>query len=185
MKYRLLLLLLFLGLGAVAVGWVYESDFKPGEETAQLLFPDDIDYFLTNMHYRELNEDGLLAFEFTSPRLDHYPLDDVSRIKTPSMQITTDSDPWQVDARRGELRHQINLLNLRQQVVMLRSGENPMQVYTENINFEPERDLVYTDTDIVIVNREARIQAESAEFDLAAGVYRFKRARTVYRHADS
>ena len=185
MKSRLFLLMIFLGFGAVAIGWVYESSLRPTQEKTSLLFPDDIDYFLTNMRYRELNADGDLDFEFYTPRLEHYPLGDISSIEVPSMQIETDTGPWQVDAITGEFRHQQNLLHLRQQVVMLKQGNAPMQVYTESISFEPVRQLVLAHSEILMLNRQARIKAQSAEFDLAAKVYRFDQARTVYRNEDS
>ena len=185
MKSRLMLLILFLGCGAIAMGWVYESSLRPAQETRTLLFPDDIDYFVTNLHYRELNANGELDFAFRSPRLEHYPLDDISRMRVPSVQIADPASPWQVDAVRGEYRHQIGLLNLSEDVVMRKRGDDPIEVYTETINFEPERDLVHTDTDILLLSRRARIEAESAEFDLASKVYRFNQARSVYRHEDS
>ena len=185
MKSRLLLLVLFLGCAAVAFGWIYESSVKPEQETARLLFPDDIDYFLTNLHYRELNDDGRLDFEFRSPRLEHYPLGDVSKMQVPSMRIESPSGPWQADAVRGEYRHEIEMLNLSEDVVLVKRGDDPMQVYTESLNFEPELDRVHTDVDILLVSSQARIEAKSAEFDLAGRIYRFTQARSVYKHEDS
>jgi LPS export ABC transporter protein LptC len=184
MKSRLFLLIIFLGFGAVAIGWVYESNLRPTQEKTSLLFPDDIDYFLTNMRYRELNAAGELDFEFYTPRLEHYPLDDISNIELPSMQIVTDTGPWQVDAVTGEFRHQDNLLHLRQQVVMLKQGDAPMQVYTESISFAPDKQLVRADSEILMLNGQARIRAQSAEFDLAEKVYRFDQTLSVYRDED-
>ena len=184
MKSRLIFLIVFLGIGAVAVGWVYESRLRPVLEKTSLLIPDDIDYFLTNMQYRELDSDGEIAFQFQTPRLEHYPLDDVSNIERPSMRIFTETGSWQVDALNGEHRHQENLLRLRQQVVMLKQGDAPMQVYTESLSFEPDRELVRAESEIVMINSQGRIEAQRAEFDLAAKIYRFDRTRAVYRHAD-
>ena len=184
MKSRLLLLIVFLGIGAIAVGWVYESSLRPPPDKASLLIPDDIDYFLTNMRYRELDSDGQLAFQFHTPRLEHYPLDDVSSIERPSMRIFTETGSWQVDAQTGEHRHRENLLRLREQVVMRRQGDAPMQVFTDSISFEPDRELVRAESDIVMISPDARIEAQRAEFDLGAKIYRFDRTRAVYRRAD-
>lgn len=184
MKTRLLLLVIFLGIGAIAVGWVYESNLRQQPDKAGLLIPDDIDYFLTNMHYRELDADGRLAFQFHTPRLEHYPVDDVSRIELPSMRIYTATGSWQVDAISGEHRHRENLLRLRRQVVMRRQGDAPMQVFTDSISFEPERELVRAESEILMLDSQTRIEAQQAEFDLAARIYRFDRTRAVYRNAD-
>jgi LPS export ABC transporter protein LptC len=185
MKSRLLLLVIFFGFGAIAIGWVYESNLSPPQESTSLVFPNDIDSFLTNMRYRELNADGELEFEFYSPRMEHYPLGDISSIEVPSMQIATASGPWQVDAIFGEFLHQDNQLNLRQQVVMLKQGDAPMQVYTESISFEPDRELVRAESPILMLNRQARIQAQSAEFDFATEIYRFDQTRAVYHDKNS
>ena len=123
------------------------------------MFPDDIDYFLTNLHYRALRADGKLDFQFLSPRLEHFPRNDISRFEEPSMQIYNDIDPWQIDALTGEFRHGNNLLQLSHQVVMQKQGPSPMQVYTESISFEPDRDLVSTDSEILMVSPQTRIRA--------------------------
>jgi LPS export ABC transporter protein LptC len=106
-------------------------------------------------------------------------------MEVPSMQIATDSGPWQVDAIFGEFLHQENQLNLRQQVVMLKQGDAPMQVYTESISFEPDRELARAESPILMLGRQTRIQAQSAEFDFAAQIYRFDQTRSVYRDENS
>jgi lipopolysaccharide export system protein LptC len=185
MKSRMLIFMIILGFAAIAIGWVYESSLRPGEEKADMVIPDDIDYFLTDVHYRTLNKDGKLDFEFLTPRLEHYPHNDVSNIETPSMEIHRDLDPWQIDAINGEYRHADNLLQLTNQVVMLKKGRSPMQVYSESIRFEPDRDLVTSDSEILMVSPQARIRAQRAEFDLARKIYRFNKTRAVYQHEDS
>jgi lipopolysaccharide export system protein LptC len=189
MKSRLLILVIILGFAAIAIGWIYESSLRPGEKQSNLQFPDDIDYFFTDMHYRELNDDGVLDFEILTPRLEHYPHNDVSSLETPSIQIHDPSSPWKIDAMQGEFRHSNNLLQLNRQVVMHKEGPSPMEVYTESISFEPDRDLVSTDVEILIISPQARIRADRAEFDLARKIYRFDRTRSVYRqennHEDS
>jgi len=189
MKSRSFIFVIILGFAAIAIGWVYESSLRPGEKQASPQFPDDIDYFFTDMHYRSLNAEGELDFEFLTPRLEHYPHNNVSNFETPSMQIHDASSPWQIDSLTGEYRHGDNLLQLNRQVVMQKEGASPMQVYTESISFEPDRDLVSTDVEILMISPQARIHAHSAEFDLARKVYRFDRTRSIYRqdnnHEDS
>ncbi|MCP4768056.1 MAG: LPS export ABC transporter periplasmic protein LptC [Gammaproteobacteria bacterium] len=184
-KSRLLIFVIIFGIAAIAVGWVYESNLRPQEKEVQLVIPDDIDYFLTNMHYRALNEDGELDFHLYSPRLEHYPHNDVSEIEVPSMQVFRKSDPWQIDAITGEYLHRENLMRLRQEVVMQKQGAQPMRVYTDSIRFEPDRDLVTAESDILMISPQARIKAERAQFDLASKVYRFEKTRAVYHREDS
>jgi LPS export ABC transporter protein LptC len=185
MKSRFIIFVIIFGFGAIAVGWVYESRLRPVEEKADQVFPDEIDYFLTNLRYRALKANGKLDFQLTSPRLEHYPRNDTSSIEVPSMQIYNDIDPWHIDALTGEYQHGNNLLQLKQEVVMQKQGPSPIQVYTESISFEPDRELISTDSEILMVSPQARIHAERAEFDLARKIYRFRKTRAVYSHEDS
>lgn len=185
MKSRLLIFVTIFGLAAIAVGWVYESNLSPKRQQAQSLIPDDIDYFMTNMRYRALNREGELDFQLYSPRLEHYPHNDVSNIEAPSMQVYTQSDPWHIDSIIGEIDHGDETMRLRQDVVMQKAGARPMQIYTDNILFEPNRDLITAESDILMLNPRTRIEAEHAEFNLADKVYKFKKTRAVYHREDS
>jgi lipopolysaccharide export system protein LptC len=185
MKTRLWILVVILGIGAIAVGWIYESRLRAPVDRADLVIPENIDYFLTNLRYRSMTPEGKIDFEFDSRRLEHYPRTDVSNIEQPSLQIYRDRDQWQVDALNGEFQHQDNLFRLRQQVVMQKQGDNPMQMYTESIRFEPDHDLVSSEAKVLMQSKQARIEADRAEFDLAGKVYRFKKTSAVYYNGDS
>ena len=180
MKYRLSILIALLGISAVLFGWVYESKLRFQIGTRELVVPDNIDYFFANLDYRSIDDSGRLDYEFHSPRVEHYPRGDVSRIQTPSLQIYSEPDGWKVDALEGEFLHADNLLRLRRQVVMERGGADPLQVLTESIRFEPDRELISSEASVVIESRRGRIEAERASFDLAAGIYRFTNSRGVY-----
>lgn len=121
-----------------------------------------------------------MDYEFDSRRLEHYPGTDISQIEIPSLQIYRATDHWQVDALQGEIEHLDNRLRLRHQVVMQKAGANPVEMRTESIRFEPDQDLVSSETSVVIRTKQARIEAEQAIFDLAGKVYRLTKTRAVY-----
>lgn len=185
MKSRILIFTLVLGLGAVAVGWVYESRLRTRTEPAQLVIPDNIDYFLTNLDYRAMNTAGELDYRFSSRRLDHYQRDDISRLDLPSVSIYRGADLWRVDALDGEFEHRDNLLRLRRQVVMQKSGPDPIELLTESIRFEPDRNLVSSEASVLLRSGSAQIRAERAVFDLSGRVYRLTNARAIYANDDS
>ncbi len=184
MKSRIFVLVIMLGIVAVASGWIYESRLRPAVEKVELIIPDNIDYFLTNLRYRAMNVDGELDYEFQSRRLEHYPKTDISNIEVPSLQIYRSTDQWQLDAVNGEFLHQDNLLRLRQQVVIQKQGDHPLQMYTESIRFEPDHDLVSTESSVLMRSKQTQIEAERAVFDLARKIYRFSKARATYYLAD-
>ena len=185
MKLRLLALVIILGIGAIVAGWMYESRLRSQDAKADLVVPDNIDYFLTNLHYRAMNIDGALDYEFNSPRLEHFPGTDVSTVELPSVKIYRQADHWLVDALNGELLHQENLIRLRNQVVIQKQGENPFQMYTESIRFEPDRHLVTSEAKVLMRSNQAQIEAEQAIFDLAGKIYRFNQTHSVYYYGDS
>ena len=185
MKSRLFIFVVIFGFGAIAAGWVYERSLRVPEARVELAIPQDIDYFMTNMNYRALNANGTLDFQFFTPRLEHYPHNDTSSLERPNIRIETDTVPWLVDSRAGEYQHASNLLHLTHDVVMQRHGDEPIRIYSDSVHFEPDRELVTSDSEITMINPHTRLVADHAEFDLARQVYRFKRARTVYKHEDS
>ena len=185
MKSRALIFVLVLGIIAVAAGWIYESQLRSRIETVELIVPDNIDYFLTNLNYRAVNASGNLDYEFSSRRLEHYPRNDVSMIEIPALNIYRDSNHWRVNALQGELQHAGNLLWLREQVIMQKTGGDPFEILTESIRFEPGRDLVSSEKDVLMRSKQARIEAQAAVFDLAANVYTFTATRAVYYHGEN
>ncbi len=184
MKSRALIFIVLLGLAAVLIGWFYESRLRERIERAELVVPDDIDYFLTGLHLRAMNERGKLDYEFRSRRLEHRRLTDTSDIEQPALEIYRDGDRWQVDANRGEFRHRDNRLDLEQQVVMRRLGARPLRLESDSARFEPDLDRLSVVGSVVLVSDDAEIRADSAEFDLEAGVYRLDKTRAVYRDDD-
>ena len=185
MKSRLLIFVLVLGFIAIAAGWIYESQLSSRIKPAKLEIPDNIDYFLTNMNYRAIGASGQLDYEFSSPRLEHRPLNDVSLIEVPALNIYRESVHWRVNALMGELQHGPNLLWLRQQVVMQKIGETPFELQTESVRFDPENNLVSIDSSVLLKSPQTRTEADAAVFDLAGKIYRLTGPRTVYYHEDS
>lgn len=185
MKSRALIFVIVLGAVAIAAGWIYESRWRASIETTELVIPDNIDYFLTELNYRAVDASGQLDYEFSSRRLEHHPRDDVSRIEVPSLNIYRQSDNWKVKALKGELQHQDNRLWLREQVVMQKTGADSFELLTESIRFEPEQDLVSSDTAVTMRSKQATIEADTAVFDLAGKIYRLSNTRAVYFHDDS
>ncbi len=180
MKFRVLAFVVIFGIGAIAVGWVYESRLRPQPKQVELLVPDNIDYFLTQFTYRSMNSEGRLDFEFSSPRLEHHPRHDTSQIDIPSLQIFRDRDRWQIDSNNGEFQHRLNLLRLQNRVIMRRYGAESFALYTDSVSFEPDRDLVTVESPMLMQTVNGQIEADTASFDLADKVYRFSRARALY-----
>ena len=182
MKKRYYFLLGFLGLAAILAGWVYETRLRPAVDKADLVIPDNIDYFMTDLIYRSIKGNGSLDFEFHSPRLEHHPLTDISQIDTPSILIVRSSGDWQVDSRQGEFWHEENLLRLSDQVVMRRLGQSPMEIRGQSFVFEPDADRVTSEESVVLEDAQSEVHGEHAVFNLGQGNYTLRKARATYNN---
>lgn len=180
MKPRSLVIVLALGCIAIVVGWIYESRVREETVTETLEIPDNIDYFLTGLRFRSMNTEGRPDFEFTSRRLEHRRKTDVSHIEAPTVQVFRATANWQIDSRRAAYEHRDNLLRLEQDVVLQKGGIRPLRLTTERLVFEPDRDRISTDSNVVLLSGDSRIEAEGAVFDLEGEVYSLERARGVY-----
>ncbi len=171
-------------LGAIAVGWVYESSSKDKITRPELEIPTDIDFFLSQLNYRVFNKFGSLDYQLQSPYLEHFIKDDISRIEQPRIRIYLASGDWHVNASRGNIIHQQEWVELDKDVVMQKLGAESIQVQSDSIIYKPDQDLV-SSKDIVIINKgRAKITGDQAIFDLRNEVYSLRNTRAVYYHAD-
>ena len=180
MKARSLVIVLILGCVAIAVGWIYETRLREDRAAVPLEIPDNIDYYLTGLRYRSMDTNGRPDFEFTSRRLEHRRITDVSHIEAPSLRIFRSPADWRIDSQRAAFEHRNNLLHLEQDVVLQRDGARPLQLFAERLSFAPDEDRVSADRGIVMLDGTSRIEADSAVFDLAGEVFSLERARAVY-----
>ncbi|MDH5353649.1 MAG: LPS export ABC transporter periplasmic protein LptC [Gammaproteobacteria bacterium] len=110
MKISSIAIVLGAGLIAIAAGWVYQSQTTTSISKPELEIPVDIDYFLSRVKYRVMAKSGKLDYELSSPYLQHFKQQDISRLETPEIKVFRNQEPWQMLADRAELQHQENIL---------------------------------------------------------------------------
>ncbi len=171
-------------LGAIAVGWVYESRSKNNLARPELEIPTDIDFFLSQLNYRVFNSSGGLDYQLQSPYLEHFIKNDISRIEQPVIQVFREGGDWQVEALNGTIFHQQEWVQLDNNVVMEQMGAESIRVRSDSILFKPGQDLVSAKTTVIIESNGARITGDQAIFDLRNEVYSLNNTRAIYYHAD-
>ena len=171
-------------LGAIAVGWVYESRSKNNLVRPELEIPTDIDFFLSQFKYRVFSSSGDLDYQLQSPYLEHFIKNDISRIKQPMIQVYRDSGDWQVEAIQGAILHRQEWVQLDNNVVMEKLGPESIQIRSDSIIFKPDQDQISTKTIVVIESNGARITGDQAIFDLRNEVYSLNNTRAIYYHAN-
>jgi len=143
--------------------------------------PDNIDFYLADFDYRAIDAAGRLDFAFESPRLAHYPRDDISRIEQPRVDIYRAGEHWRAHARNGSMQHRDNLIHLERDVVLRRQRGALLEMRSDRLRFEPDRDLVASESPVLMRSGASRIEADTATFDLANNIFRFNRARALYQ----
>jgi LPS export ABC transporter protein LptC len=170
-------------IAAIAMGWFYES--KTIVSRTDIEIPTGIDYFLSELQYKSMNDRGILDFEMQSPYLEHLIAANISLIDKPTMQIYRDAGDWQIESLTGQLFHKQNNLLLEENVVMRREGSNPLQVRSEAMLFQPDLDLISASKTIQIKSGTAIIHGSEAIFDLKNKVYSLKNTRAIYYRENS
>ena len=168
---------------AIAIGWLYEP--KNTISRPDLEIPTDIDYFLSGVQYRSMNNQGNLDFEMQSPYLEHLTIANISLIDKPTMQIYRDAGDWRVESLNGKLNHENNSLQLEENVVMQREDRNPLLVQSEVMLFQPDLDLISASKAIQIKSDTAIIHGSQAIFDLKNQVYSLKNTKATYHLGNS
>jgi LPS export ABC transporter protein LptC len=182
MRPSVLVVIFVAVVGAIAVGWIYQSKSKTTTQRPELEIPTDIDYFLAELNYRIFNQAGSLDYQLQSPYLEHFTRDDVSRVRQPVVEVYRATGDWRIKASRGEIFHQQNYLKLSKNVVMQKLGSRPIQVRSQSMLFEPDRNLLTSEETVVIESGSARISGDQAVFDLQNEVYSLKNTRSVFYH---
>ena len=185
MKISSLFLLISAVVIAIAAGWIYQSQSKVSETHAQIEIPVDIDYYLSEVQFRVMNEEGVLDYQLRTPYLQHFRGDDISKMDKPEIDIYRKNQHWQVVAQTAELHHRLNTLKLIDNVLMEKQGDDPMLFSAEIMHFESDLDLVTSEQRVRLVSKNSQIDADKAVFDLDKNIYRFTNTRAVYNNENS
>ncbi len=156
MKLSSIIMLIITGVFAIAAGWVYQSQTSSSVAKPELEIPVDIDYYLSKVTYKVMNDEGNLDYSLSSPYLRHFKREDISRLDTPLIDIYRNNEHWRVQAKSAELLHQQNTLNLISNVAMEKTGNNPIT-----------------------------IKADKAVFDMDKNVYLLTNTKSIYYHEPS
>lgn len=179
MKPSILIFAVVFGIAAVAAGWIYQSKIQPAVSGTDIQIPLDIDYYLSEFTYRVMSKTGSLEYDLRSPYLEHYKVEDLSRIEAPLVNIYREHH-WHAQARAGELLHQSEVLNLIDDAVLERKGDDPLKMKTALMTFDTNNDTVTGRNGVQVTSRNSIIDANSAVFDLGQNIYSLNRTSAVY-----
>lgn len=159
---RVLLLLVLLGVVAVAGWWLRESISQPtavDEEREDAALPD---YYLENFTLRAMNPAGKPRYSLRADDMYHYAKDDRADLTRPHAVFhRPEGAPYVLDAQRGRIHSGGERVDLLGQVDIDREAtaeQRPLHVTTRDARVFPNRDYVESDEHTVIRSAASHMQ---------------------------
>ncbi len=175
----LFIIIIFIS-AALGIGWIYDN--RTTEiPTSSLQVPDNIDYYLSNINFRSMNQQGSIHYLLKSPYLEHFIRENISHIQKPSIQLNGEKSGWFMKAKTGKLQHKEEVFELQNQVKLKRnSQQDPMLLSTELMFIRPKTNLIDIPVDITATTDNLNLQATSAQLDIDKNNYKFNQVKVKY-----
>lgn len=181
MKPGYLLAVIIFVSAALGLGWFFDEQTSQAP-TSTLEVPDNIDYYLSNLKYRSMNQQGSLHYLLQSPYLEHFIQQDISRLQQPTMQFYGDNSEWLIQAKTGRLQHKEELFELLQQVELQRnSPQQPLLLTTDIMILKVHNNLIEIPQVMNLITNNLKLQAASAVLDIDQNHYQFRRVKATYK----
>ncbi|HIZ49834.1 MAG TPA: LPS export ABC transporter periplasmic protein LptC [Candidatus Pseudomonas excrementavium] len=137
---------------ALAVGY---WNIRPASFTPQVIQdPLQPDFFMDNARIRQLNEQGQPVYDLVSVRAAHQVGDDVTELDDPKLLYYREGEqqPWDVQARYGEVSAGGDRVDLSQNVVIEQqlAGQPVRRLSTPALSIFPDRHFAETDRSVRI-----------------------------------
>ena len=135
--------------------------------------PDKPDAFATDIKSVKLNKLGEIDRILISPKIVHYPKNNMSKITKPFAIINKkDEQPWHITSDRGEALEGTKKIILFGNVKIRQlPGENSKNItlLTTEITFYPDRSYIETDKPVTIKQPGNIVKAIGLQADLNTG----------------
>jgi len=157
------LFLVLLMLFAAAALWYWREDSPLLTPATEPEDADSPDAFVVAGRYRTFNADGQLASVLTSSRAVHYPRDNTGHLDSPQVDvIQKDGRPWQINAQKGVLALDTDVVQLRENVRIqtLPTEDQPaLTMTTETLTLDNRTGFITTDQPVNIASSQGQTTA--------------------------
>ncbi|WP_370981387.1 LPS export ABC transporter periplasmic protein LptC [Agaribacterium sp. ZY112] len=118
------------------------------------------------------NEDGSLSYTFKAAELKHYRPNDeeassYSTAKKPIIEFVGQTNPWEIEAQKAHVSNE-RIITMSEDVIAQHTDLNNMHtvMHTQELIFEPEQKLAYTNKPVTIVSPLGKVSAVGMIADL-------------------
>jgi len=189
---RLLIVSIFILLIAATTNLLIDQNAE--NSPAQVIGKNDPDMYMRNANITQFSELGKKRHNILAERLTHFPLTNITTLKTPRMILypTLQGEmPWHIQADHGR---QLPKAPVREEVIELWDGVVATQtstvgdfinISTESLTVYPVRDYAETTQKVYIDDNSGRTTAAGMKAYFSEGRFIFfsnraERVRTIY-----
>jgi lipopolysaccharide export system protein LptC len=145
---------------ALVTGWFVQDESILTDQAPPS--PRGPDLFVDNMDLKIIGEDGNVHYRIQASRLDHFPYDDHSDLKTPFVQVFSQQQViWDARSENGRVADQGDTVWLLGRTVINRpqiADQQAINVVTSDVLVKPQADTAETDSTAVITSGRYRIE---------------------------
>lgn len=152
------------------VGSLFAIDVTKNMLAQKQRSSNDMDFFMRDVVYTQIAEDGTMQSQVRSPYIEHYPLTDMYFFNLPQMTILDASKNfWEITADKGNSNKDGQEVKLQNNVKIVQKtnsvGQGLMTVTTSAATIYPQRKKAYTDQPLVINEGGTIVKAVGADVD--------------------
>lgn len=136
------------------------------------------DYYFNDFRMRAHEQSGPPRYVIEGERLVHYADDGTAEVTEPRLSYRGEGDlPWRVRSRRGILSPGADVVDLREDVLMQRSGNErpPLSLRTAQMTVFTEAGRAFTERPVSILTPGRRIDAIGMTARFESGLIEFHR----------
>lgn len=131
------------------------------------------DAFMEDVHALIMNKQGKPSMKIATPKLIHYPDNNISLLTTPALTLYRQSpQPWYVNAEHAKALQGIDMIDFKENVVIHHAadGNNPATIIkTETLRVHPEQQTAETADFITMTQPNLVVKATGMEADMNKG----------------
>lgn len=162
---------------ALSINFVLDE----AEESDEQPLRNEPDLYMLNATIEQFDNDGALQHRIDASRFTHFPLTDLTTMKSPIMDLAHAQEraPWNITAADGRIipgsDYREEVVELWNNVLATRSGNEGrfINIQTDSLTIYPERNYLETDAKVFIDNETGRTTAAGMKAFLDAGRFMF------------
>lgn len=149
-----------LALAAVAATSWLSRQTEQAHRAAETRPAHTVDYFLSQFSAIDMDESGHPRHRLDAAYMAHFPDDDTSELTAPRVTVfRPQAEPWRIQAARGRVEGGGDLIYLQGEVQLQRSGEDALELTTDDMRIWPDRQYAETDAPLTVTSARGTIEA--------------------------